>query len=354
LSAVDLVAPSARAAGVLTADQLAPEPVRGVHEGARLDLHEEIGGKQTTRCDRWPKRLSLISNFGQIVQGRCGSPNLCEYCARLAGVENAELLSLDAMLGEAPCSYMVLTQPSPTPEARAYYESRKQLQRLLKREIPGYQAAWLLEFTTGRAHTSGGQRRPHFNALLKGRIDELVVEQAIEQVWCAREGASPLAQYVAPVQEIGGLTRYLALHFLKQEQAPPHGWRGHRFRTTRGYLWTSTPLARKLTREQLLNKRELWRAFQDGLAGEEAEHRVESARKLRAQTTWALGFTPDYGMAVQTPDQPGVGRTDDRAKRTRLTRSAAPRTTARPGAGRPAACATKTWGGLEDDASFGN
>lgn len=264
-----------------------------------LDLHEEIAGNDPPKaCKRWPKRLSLISSLGQVVQGRCASPNLCEYCARLAALENSELLALDAMHGSAPSTYIVLTQPSADRDARSYYESRNQLQRTLKRVLPGFQAAWLLEFTTGRAERSGGLRRPHWNALMKGvHTDEqlAIVREAVERIWCRRQGASVDAQYVAPVQEMGGLTRYLALHFLKEEQAPPNGWRGHRFRTTRGYLWLPTPQARKMARESLVNKRELWRALNSGLDADQAEDHVKWAEFVRRQTTWALGNTPNFG-----------------------------------------------------------
>jgi hypothetical protein len=272
-----------------------------VAEGAPLDLHEEIAGKASQKhCGRWPKRLSLISNFGEIVQGRCRSPNLCDYCSRLAAVENAELLSLDAMHGVAPTTFLVLTQPSADREPRSYYESRNQLQRVLRSQLPGYEAAWLVEFTTGRAETSGGLRRPHFNALLKGvRTDDqaTMVRQAVEDVWCRRQGAAVAAQYVAPVQEIGGLARYLALHFAKPAQAPPAGWRGHRFRATRGYLWLPTPQARKLARESLINKRELWRALSAGVDAEQAERQVAWAAWVRDQTSWGIGPTPNFDRA---------------------------------------------------------
>lgn len=265
---------------------------------APLDLHEGITGTAPAKhCGRWPKRLSLISNFGEIVQGRCRATNLCEYCARLAAVENAELLSLDAMHGVAPTSYLVLTQPAADRDPRSYYESRNQLQRALRSQLDGYEAAWLVEFTTGRAETSGGLRRPHFNALLKGvRTDDqtLLVRQVVEDVWCRRQEASLAAQYVAPVQEIGGLARYLALHFAKPSQSPPAGWRGHRFRATRGYLWLPTPQARKLAKESLINKRELWRALSAGADAEAAENQVAWAAWVRERTSWGIGLTPNH------------------------------------------------------------
>jgi hypothetical protein len=205
------------------------------------------------------------------------------------------------MHGNAPTSYLVLTQPSADREPRSYYESRNQLQRVLRSQLDGYEAAWLVEFTTGRAKTSGGLRRPHFNALLKGvRTDDqtTVVRQVVEDVWCRRQGATSAAQYVAPVGEVGGLTRYLALHFAKPGQAPPAGWRGHRFRATRGYLWCPTPQARKLARESLSNKRELWRALGAGMDATAAEDQVAWAAFVREQTTWGVGHTPNFARSA--------------------------------------------------------
>jgi hypothetical protein len=56
--------------------------------------------------------MVLRSSEGEIVLGRCRAVNLCPYCARLAAVENAEVLALDAMSGAAPALYGVLTTSS--------------------------------------------------------------------------------------------------------------------------------------------------------------------------------------------------------------------------------------------------
>ncbi len=279
--------------------------------GVALDLHEGIAGNRVKSCSRWPARLSLISSLGDVVRGRCSSPNLCEYCARLAAVENAELLALDALHGVAPQTYLVLTQASVDQTPAAYRESLNQLQRALRRELAGYQAAWLVEFTTGRGDRSGGHRRPHFNGLLKGVGDDdqaQVVRDVVDAVWCRREAAVSEAQYVAPVQEMGGLMRYLALHFLKEAQAPPTGWRGHRFRTTRGYLWEPTPQARKLARASLQGKRDLWRALEQGLDATAAEEQVAWFAWVREQTTWTVGHTPNYAPEVAGAVAGGRGR----------------------------------------------
>jgi hypothetical protein len=256
-----------------------------------LDLHEGISdprpGEPTDwACERWPDDLRLRSTLGALVKGRCKSTNLCPYCAKLAAIENAEVLALDAMNGVAPAVWAVLTTPSTKPEARHYYESRRQVQKALRRRWPDLEVAWILEFTTGYGAGAGGDRRPHWNALLKGVTPDDVdqVHDVIAKVWCPRQGANPDAQFVGNVGEMGGLMRYLALHFQKESQAPPAGWSGHRFTKTRGFLWTATPEAREAARASLRYKREVWKLQQ---AHEEAGVPI-TAEELHFKATRAL------------------------------------------------------------------
>src|SRR5579875_2123725 len=227
-----------------------------------LDLHEEISHppcSDVPGCPRWPEHLRLLSSDGEIVRGRCGSTNQCGYCARLAAVENSELLV-----------------------------------RALRRRWPDCEYAALVEFTTGYGPRSGGLRRPHWNLLLKGIPAEDVeaVREVVVAVWCARENAEPRAQHVGRISDAGGLMRYIALHFLKESQAPPPGWRGHRFLKSRGYLSRPTSLAREQARDALRLKRELWRARGQGLEGSAAERRAQEAVERAKALTWRIYRMP--------------------------------------------------------------
>jgi hypothetical protein len=264
--------------------------------GGPLDLHEGISDADPAArsCGRWPEHMRLLSSQGEVVRGRCRATNQCAYCARLAAVENAELLALDALAGNAPEVWAVLTTRTPSMDPARFYESRRQVMRALKRRWPAAEYAALVEFTTGYGPLSGGLRRPHWNLLLKG-IPAADVDQArdvITSVWCAREDAEPWGQHVGPITEAGGLMRYIALHFQKQSQQPPAGWRGHRFTKSRGYLATSTPQAREQARASLRHKRELWRAFRRGLEGHDAELAAHEALELAAATTWRVIADP--------------------------------------------------------------
>lgn len=234
--------------------------------------------------------MRLLSSHGELVRGRCRSTNLCDYCARLAAVENAELLALDALAGTAPTTWAVLTTATATLDTARFYRSREQVQRALKRRWPDAEYAALVEFTTGYGERSGGLRRPHWNLLLKGvgSDDQGEAEQLVRKVWCQRENAEPAAQFVGAIDEVGGLLRYIALHFQKESQKPPAGWRGHRFLKSRRYLASSTPEARAAARESLAFKRDLWRAIKRGLTGEAAELAAQEAAELRRSTSWRM------------------------------------------------------------------
>lgn len=161
--------------------------------------------------------------------------------------------------------WAVLTTPSDSIRPADFYRSRAQLVKALRRRWPGLEWAALVEFTTGYGSGSEGKRRPHWNLLLKGvGPDDLeAVLDVIAAVWCPRVGGVREAQHVGLVSEYGGLMRYIALHFQKESQAPPKGWRGHRFLKSRGYLWTGTEEARQAARDALRLKRELWKLEQD-------------------------------------------------------------------------------------------
>jgi hypothetical protein len=256
-----------------------------------LDLQEGITDPRPSEgCDRWPPALRLQSTLGQLVKGRCHATNLCRYCAKLAAIENSELLALDALHGTAPRVWLCLTTPSDSIDPADFYEARWQLVKALRRRWPWLQWAALVEFTTGYGSGSGGKRRPHWNLMLKGVGPSELGEigRVVEKVWCPRSGGVVDAQHVGLVDEFGGLMRYIALHFQKVEQAPPEGWRGHRFLKSRGYLWTGTEEARQLAREALRLKREIWKLEQLGMDGVTALEVAQASIDAASELAWEL------------------------------------------------------------------
>ena len=273
-----------------------------------LDLHEGISDPAAGGCPRWPEHMRLRSSLGELVRGRCRATNQCAYCARLGAVETAEMLAIDALEGIAPRVWMVLTTRSTSTDPADFYDARRAVLRALQRRWPAIEAAWVLEFTTGYGPRAGGARRPHWNALLKGVGPEDVdqVRDVVARVWCARVDAHPAGQFVGEIAAVGGLMKYLALHFQKESQAPPAGWSGHRFSATRGYLLAPAPVMRDRARQQLRRGRETWRARRAGLAGAELELQVADALAIAAATSWELVHLPMHVLAPG--NRPGSAR----------------------------------------------
>jgi hypothetical protein len=182
--------------------------------------------------------------------------------------------------------------------------------RHLRKRWPLAEYACLLEFTTGYGPLSGGRRRPHWNLLLKGiPLDDLDEARAlIVEVWCRNVDAKPAGQHVGPVREAGGLMRYLALHFQKESQSPPAGFRGQRFNCSRGYFTSMTRAeARVEAKAALWDKRQLHRALELGLVGDEAEDFVDAAYLAADGVEWRLYSEPKPADAPEQRDRRPAG-----------------------------------------------
>jgi hypothetical protein len=256
-----------------------------------LDLHEGIGDPRTG-CKRWPEHLWLLSSRGEAVQGRCRATNLCRYCQQLYVVETLEMLSLDAA-ENAPTLWVVLTAREHLTRADCRGHLR-QLRKVARARWPD--AEWFVQVEFQRRGAL------HLNLLVKGVPveDDAELLGVLSDRWCDRVDALPVGQHVERIADAGGVTRYLQktlAHGLKQEQAPPIGWRGHRTSQTRGYLVRPASVMRQEAREALRDKREIWRAIGRGEEGVDVELSVAAAAELRRDTTWRLHST--QGTAKQ-------------------------------------------------------
>ena len=126
---------------------------------------------------------------------------------------------------------------------------------------------------------------------------------------CPRASARPAGQFVGTIADAGGLMRYLALHFQKQSQEPPRGWRGQRFTHSRGYLTRPTPEARQAARESLRHRREVWKRTRLGQSAQDAENGARQAMAIAAATDWELVLVdPITGAPRGAQDRAPVGR----------------------------------------------
>lgn len=265
-----------------------------------LDLHEGIPDPRTG-CLRWPEHQRLLNETtGEVVLGRCKATNLCPYCQRLFVIETLEMLALDAV-EYAPSLWLVLTAREHLTRA-ACTDHLTQLRRATRRRWPAIEWFVQVEF----------QRRGalHLNLLVKGvdvgereELHELVAER-----WCARVDAEPVGQWSGEVTDGGGVMRYLQktlAHGLKQEQAPPLGWRGHRTSQTRGYLVRPASIMRREARQALALKREIWKAIANGHEGADAELVAQAAMAEKSADVWRP-YAVNLKRGSQT--RPGSGQ----------------------------------------------
>jgi hypothetical protein len=267
--------------------------------GGPLGQHEELSHPDALRCVCGPEHLRLLSEHGELVKVRGRSVNRCEYCARLAAVENCEMLVLDALEGDPPAVLIVLGTRTSTVVMSGFYDGLRLVKRALKRRWPAAEYAGLLEFTTGYGPRSGGKRRPHWNLMFKGipASDADAAGEVAARIWCRHVDAEEHAQHASAIRDGEGLMKYLAEHFNKTSQAPPAGFKGQRFNCSRGYFTgCSRATARARAAESLRLKREVWRASRaTDLAGAKlngSAHDVELAAQLAYRlaiaTRWVL------------------------------------------------------------------
>ena len=275
---------------------------------APLDLHEGIALTPSAGgCERWPKALRLLGSDGTLVAGRCRATNLCRYCQALYVVETVECLTLDALSGEAPTVWVVLTAREHLSRSQLNEHLRMARQWLKRR---GWRVEWFVQVEFQRRGAL------HANLLVKGVAAE-DAERFLGELrgyWCDRVDAEPVGQWAEAIADALAVSRYcskMLAHGLKREQAPPIGWRGHRTSHTRGYFGRPMWQVRRDARESLQAKRELRRALDLGLTGAEVEVEV-AARLARAERTeWQLvAVTVEHETGELLRVRPAIGRDD--------------------------------------------
>ncbi len=238
-----------------------------------------------------PAHLRLRSEHGELVQPRGKCVNKCSYCAKLAAVENCEMLVADALDGDAPTLIMILGTRTATLSMSEFRAARRMVVQKLRRRWPSFEYAYQVEFTTGYGPHSGGLRRPHWNWFVKGVAVECVDELrglAVAE-WCRLVDAEPHAQYVERIGSAVGLTKYVTEHFMKASQAPPAGFTGQRFNCSTGYFGSITRrVARARAKDALALKRELWKASQRCSDAHDVELTAQLAHRRNLATRWVL------------------------------------------------------------------
>lgn len=230
--------------------------------------------------------------FG-FVKGRCRATNKCAYCRILGVVETAEMLNLDA-LEYAPQLLLTLTAREHLTRPDTYLHL-KAIRRSCRKLWPSIEWFVQVEFQKRGAL--------HMHLLVKGvPVDQAgAFYERATGIWCERVDAiaGPYdrqdagGQSVQPINAAEAVVRYLQkelAHGLKQEQAPPLGWRGHRTSQTRGYLVRPAAVMREEARASLRRKRALHRVLADV---PEAD-----ADLVEELTDWLLGIDAEKAWCL--------------------------------------------------------
>lgn len=188
------------------------------------------------------------------------------------------MLYLDATV-EPPGWSVVLTTRDPQTSDEAFRRGCQNVWRALRRAYGRVDYFMRIEFTTGLAALSGGYRRIHGHAAVKGLAgaEEVAATELCRHAWLARNAGAWRVE-VTPLRTPAGLLAYLNLHHAKAEQLPPAWWPGRTERASRGY-WTSDPAA---LREEA--RRQIWAeglAYSRGISVLEARADVDAQCEQR-------------------------------------------------------------------------
>lgn len=209
------------------------------------------------RCPTPLVGLRFKTPGGRLIPIPCNR-STCPVCSRRQAMITAVMVGLDADQ-EQPRVVSTTTTRDPVTPARLR-EGQRQFVREVRRKVaPKARYCAFVEFTTGRARTSGGIRRPHQHALWKDLPAEACaeVEAIARRVWKRIAGA-----YVHEVEEIrtpAGAAMYVASHHQKESQAPPKEWGPiRRVRPSRGYWSKGAKELRQEATEKLRDSRLRW------------------------------------------------------------------------------------------------
>lgn len=253
---------SARSAGeARSADLLVYEGERS-HNGPEPVVLQGVSG-----CERPSSKMAWLMADGELRALRCGASNKCRYCAKLSAFENALVVRLDALEGASwPTWGLTTTTREPwtkeiAPERAAMLRDAErklfqQLRREQAREGRRVEYLGFVEFTTP---DDDGGRRGHVHHLVKGlgRPDEeraAKLEADVSKMWLRYTDEAWRVE-CRPLRSPMGSIAYLALHHHKDEQRPPEGWSGKRFRPSRGYFERPVPELRAEARELVADRR---------------------------------------------------------------------------------------------------
>jgi len=240
-----------------------------------------VWGGYERRCDRWE----------------------CPVCCRKKARETARVLKLDAEV-DPPKHVLCLTTADPDTQPERFRRSKAAVAKRLRRL--GFKFEWYghIEFTTGLGRRSGGLRRMHEHAPVKGIPvpHREWIESVIRETWQETMPGRPWRVELKELHSFAGLVHYLSLHHGKVGQRPPAHWRGMHHRPSRGYFHRPVPELRQEAKAQL------WAeglAYSTGLTVEDARILVDGQRaEWSAASEARRALREDFEIERWTPAVP--------------------------------------------------
>lgn len=166
----------------------------------------------------------------------------------------AKMIGIDAQVCQPTvCSTFTTKKPVSQEKLRGV---TAYLHKLVREELGPVRHCSFLEFTTGKAATSRGVRRPHLHTLWKDVDSDAapVIAGIAQHVMEKATGA--WRHQVDEISTPAGATMYVARHHQKEEQAPPKWWGPtRRVRPSRGYYELPAKELRKMAAGQLRSVR---------------------------------------------------------------------------------------------------
>lgn len=195
----------------------------------------------TPRLDRAAEIVDYETGEVTLKPVGCGR-NGCPVCRRRNVQQTAAKMAIVQTLSDRPVTHAVLSTTRDWVETDTLREGWRQMSRGAKRHILGEapRYSWHREWSV--KPISGTElRRTHYHSTwaLENDDQAQAMAELSNEVWGRLAGAhSDKAHGWKRVWDAGGLARYLAGlvgHHLKEGQAPPPGWTGRRFGTSRGF-----------------------------------------------------------------------------------------------------------------------
>jgi len=285
---------------MLAGDRERSEP--GGAPAALLDLNKgivEVGLREfrDRGCKRAREDIGFVNTTtGEWHRSRCHATNLCKYCQALYIQETVRMLVIDAE-ENPPTLWVTLTAREflTRADCRRHLEA---MRRVARKRWPDLEWFVQVEF----------QRRGalHLNLLIKGVpvTDAQELHRSLVERWCARVDAKPHVQHFDVIADAVAVSLYVSkmlAHGLKQEQAPPIGWKGHRTSQTRGYFPRGAAAMREEAKASLRISRELWKLEQEH-EDVPADILIDSAVD-RAENSgpWKFAYRPVQKLRENTP-----------------------------------------------------